>query len=216
MDRIELKKKAQEMIKGNKWYIWKPIVLFELCVFLIAFVIGFIAALAGMNNEGVGIVVNILGMIGSVIETVFMVGYAKYCLDFVRGKKSEPNSELKDIFNFAMKHFWTIFLVDLLVALIIIGGMILLIIPGIIFAIGHSFYQEVCVDNVDASIGEIISKSWQLTNGHKADIFVLILSFIGWILLAPLTLGLLYIWLFPYMTITFVLFYEQLKNKKAE
>ena len=215
MNRIELKQKAQGMIKGNKWYLWKPIVLFNLYVFLIAFVIGFIFALTGVDNDATGLIINILGMIGSIIETVFMVGYAKYCLDFVRGKKSEPKSELKDIFSFAMKHFWTIFLVDLLVALIIIGGMILLVIPGIIFAIGHFFYQEVCVDNIDLSIGEIISKSWQLTNGHKVDIFVLILSFIGWALLAPFTLGLLYIWLFPYMTVTLVLYYEQLKNEKA-
>ena len=215
MDRIELKKKAQEMIKGNKWYLWKPIVLFNLYVFLIAFVIGFSVAIAGASEETINLISGILGIIGSMVETLFMVGYAKYCLDFVRGKKSERKSELKDIFGFATKHFWTIFLVDLLVALIIIGGFFLLVIPGIILAIGHTFYQEVCVDNIDASIGEIISKSWQLTNGHKVDIFVLMLSFIGWTILATFTLGILYIWLFPYMLITFVLLYEQLNDKKA-
>jgi uncharacterized membrane protein len=215
MDRIELKKKAQEMIKGNKWYLWKPIVLLNLYIFLIAFVIGFSVAIAGASEETINLISGILGIVGSMVETLFMVGYAKYCLDFVRGKKSERKSELKDIFGFATKHFWTIFLVDLLVALIIFGGCILLVIPGIIFAIGHTFYQEVCVDNIDASIGEIISKSWQLTNGHKVDIFVLMLSFIGWTILAALTFGILYIWLFPYMLITFVLLYEQLNDKKA-
>ena len=218
MDRIELKKKAQEMIKGNKWYLWKPMVIFELLVFAITFVValiasGIIMAINGsVDDQSIGLIVNIASAVLGVVESVFMIGYAKYVLDFVRGKKSESN-QFKEIFGFSMKHFGTIFLVDLLVALIIIGGCCLLIIPGIIFAIGHIFYQEVCVDNIDLSIGEIISKSWNLTKGHKADLFVLVLSFIGWIILAPLTLFILYIWLIPYMTVTFVLAYEQLIKK---
>ena len=43
--------------------------------------------------------------------------------------------------------------------------------------------------------------------GHKLDAFVLGLSFIGWAILGTLTLGILYIWLFPYMQLTFTKFY---------
>lgn len=43
--------------------------------------------------------------------------------------------------------------------------------------------------------------------GHKLDAFVLGLSFIGWAILGTLTFGILYIWLYPYMQLTFTKFY---------
>ena len=206
MDRVKLKTKAKELIKDNKWYIWKPTVMFSLVVFAIGFVISFIAFLI---SEKTGTIVgSIFGSCISIIESVFMVAYAKYILAFVRGKKMD----WKEIIEDGKKHFGLYFLVSLLVGLIILGGTILLVVPGIIASIGLMFYQEVCVDNPKLGVVEIVKKSWKLTNGHKMDLFILGLSFIGWSLLATLTLGILYIWLMPYMMVTFVLAYEKLKK----
>ena len=46
------------------------------------------------------------------------------------------------------------------------------------------------------------------------DLFIFGLSFIGWTILASLTLGLLYIWLMPYMIVATTLLYEELKKKQ--
>ena len=51
--------------------------------------------------------------------------------------------------------------------------------------------------------------------GYKADYFVFMLSFLGWILLGVLTLGILYIWLYPYMETAKILYYEKLKEIKS-
>ena len=50
-----------------------------------------------------------------------------------------------------------------------------------------------------------------MMKGHKMDLFLLYLSFIGWALLCVLTLFIGYFWLEPYMQMTMVKFYEQLR-----
>ena len=50
-----------------------------------------------------------------------------------------------------------------------------------------------------------------MTDGHKMELFVLDLSFIGWELLGALTCGIAYIWIQPYYTATKANAYETLR-----
>ena len=50
-----------------------------------------------------------------------------------------------------------------------------------------------------------------MMKGHKFDLFWLFLSFIGWILLSILTLGIGLLWLAPYMYTAQAAFYEDVK-----
>ena len=211
MDRVAIKEQAKKMIRDNKWYIWKPLVLVELILFAILFVIGFILGLLNVDGNAMKTITGILSIITGLFESAFMVGYAKYVLEFTRGNKME----WKETINYAKSHLGIAIITTILVGLIIVGCSILLVIPGIIAAIGLSFYQEVMVDNENLSAIEVIKKSWNITKGHKMDLFVLILSFIGWEILAGFTFGILYIWLFPYMQVTLVLAYESFKKKAA-
>ena len=220
MNRVEIKEKAKEMIKGNKWFIWKPLViiglsiaLIELLAFGIDYALGWtttttkeVLGSTVTNTQG-GIVTLVVGIFTGIASCAFTVGYAMYILSFIRGKKLE----IKDILEFMKKHWVKAFVVSLLVGLIIFAGSILLVIPGIIAAIGLTFYQEVCADNPEMKATDIVRKSWEITKGHKMDIFVFALSFIGWSLLAGLTFGLLYIWLMPYMIVALTMVYEKLK-----
>ena len=52
-------------------------------------------------------------------------------------------------------------------------------------------------------------------DGRRFDFFVLGLSFIGWAILASLTLGIGYLWLIPYMQVTEIKFYEDVCNKNS-
>ena len=209
MDRVELKSKAKELINGNKWYLWKPVIFYSLVVFLITFLILFMVGLIiDVKSSTYAVIVSIISFASGLLEIIFMFGYGKYCLDFTRGEKYD----WKETIIFGKKHFVTILLIDLLFALNVIFGYVLLIIPGIIATIGLIFVQEVFADNQELGVIETLKKSWEVTKGHKMDLFVLGLSFLGWIILSPLTLGILYIWLMPYMIITFVLAYESIKN----
>ena len=50
-----------------------------------------------------------------------------------------------------------------------------------------------------------------MTEGHKFDLFVLGLSFLGWALLCVITLGIAAIWVTPYMSATYANAYNLLK-----
>ena len=52
-----------------------------------------------------------------------------------------------------------------------------------------------------------------MMKGHKMQLFLLYLSFIGWAILAILTLGIGYLFLFPYMYTTVAHYYEDLKSE---
>ena len=208
MDRVSIKEKAKKMIVGNKWYLWKPVVFFELIAFAIGAVVGIILAMLKASQETITLV---SGSIGGILGTAFNVGYAKYNLEFVRGNKMEWQSVL----DFAKKYFVKAMLVSIVVGIIATFGALLLVIPGVIAAVGLTFYKEVCADNPELSTMEIVKKSWNMTNGHKMDILVVVLSFLGWSIVAGFTLGILLIWLVPYMNITMTLIYEELKGKAA-
>lgn len=207
MDRVAIKEEAKKKIKGNLWTIWKPLVLFELCVFVIFFIIGFLVGLLKLDENVNNIVLGVLSFCAGFIETGFMFAYAKYILSFIRREKFDWN----DVKEYTKKHMVRAFVISFVVGLIIIGCSILLVIPGIIAAIGLTFYEEVAVDNEDLGTMDVIKKAWAITNGHKMDIFVFTLSFIGWEILASLTFGILYIWLMPYIVVATAMVYEKLK-----
>ena len=211
MNRVKIKENAKKMIKGNLWHLWKPQVIFGLIEFAIGAIVALILLLTGVGQETMEKVVSLVSTPMSIIEVIFLVAFSKYCLDFVRGKKSN----MKEIWEFIKKNWVVSLLISLLVAFNVAFGMILLIVPGIMAAIGLSFYREVCADNPELKTTDIARKAWKITNGYKMDLFIMGLSFLGWLLLVPITLGLLMIWLTPYMTISFTLAYEELK-KAAE
>jgi len=206
MDRVALKNKARTLIKGNLWYIWKPQVMVSLAVFVFGFILGLLSV--SISEDAGNVILSIISVVLSIFETAFMIAYAKYVLEFVRGNKMD----WKETLNYTKEHFLLYVGVSFAVALIICVGSILLVVPGIIAAIGLMFYQEVCADNPELGVMDIIKKAWEMTNGHKMELFVLGLSFIGWAIVGSLTLGILYIWLMPYMTVTMVLAYEELKK----
>jgi len=71
-------------------------------------------------------------------------------------------------------------------------------------------------DNPKMSIYDILKQSYKLMDGRKLDLFILIISFAGWILLGALTLGLLYLWLIPYMLVAITNFYIEIAPKKRK
>ena len=107
--------------------------------------------------------------------------------------------------------FWSAFKVTFLVAIYTFLWSLLLIIPGIIKAISYSMSTYILAENKGKPALECIRESMAMTDGHKMDLFVLGLSFIGWILLGLITLGIALIWVIPYMQTTFANAYKSLK-----
>jgi uncharacterized membrane protein len=89
---------------------------------------------------------------------------------------------------------------------------LLLIIPGIIAALRYSQAVFIMVENPDKGIFQCIRESKEIMDGHLWEYFVLNLSFILWILLAGVTCGLAYIYVYPYLTVTLANYYIQIKD----
>ena len=94
---------------------------------------------------------------------------------------------------------------------------LLFIIPGIVMGYAYSMAPYIIYENPNLTAGQAIKMSKKMTDGYKADLFVLNLSFIGWKLLVGLTGGLVGIfWANPYMGLTHAGAYEDLKWKAIQ
>lgn len=101
-------------------------------------------------------------------------------------------------------------MLNLLTGLFVMLWSFLLIIPGIIAALSYSQATFLMLDDPELSALDAIRQSKALMRGHKGEYFTLCLSFFGWLLLSGLTLGILGIWLEPYMTVTQANYYNSL------
>lgn len=87
--------------------------------------------------------------------------------------------------------------------------LILLIPRGYLYAL--SFF--VAYDNPNMTTKEAVEESEKLMRGHRWNLFWLYLTFIGWSFLCIFTLGLGFLWLYPYIMVSTVVFYESLAKK---
>ena len=92
---------------------------------------------------------------------------------------------------------------------------LLFIIPGIVKAYSYSMAFYIMNDNPEMGANEAITRSREMMNGHKWQLFCLHFSFIGWYLLSALTFGILMFWVTPYVRTAEAAFYEDLKSRKA-
>jgi uncharacterized membrane protein len=139
------------------------------------------------------------------------VGLAFFFLSLSR----KQNPTIKDLFS-GFNNFLTALVAFLLVGLYTILWMLLLIIPGIMAAISYSQTFLLLADNPSMSASEAIEKSKKMMDGNKLNFFYLGLRFIGWSLLCVLTFGIGFLWLIPYMQVTFAKFHDDIKNGTIE
>ncbi|MBP3911839.1 MAG: DUF975 family protein [Niameybacter sp.] len=90
---------------------------------------------------------------------------------------------------------------------------LLFIIPGIIKSYSYCMSFYILADHPEITVREALNESKRMTQGHKMDLFILQLSFIGWGILATLTFGIGYFWLIPYMQVTMANTYKKLANE---
>lgn len=191
--RAELKAMAKRQIKGNIGML-----------FVISLIIGVISGLAGL----------LLSLIpgGGLVAAIVIT--PAFALSVVRIYQALANTgrkpETKDAFS-GFDDFWTAFKASFLVGLFTFLWSLLLVIPGIIKSFSYAQTMMIVAENKGIGAREAIGRSKAMMDGHKMDLFVLCLSFIGWALLCSITLGIAYIWVGPYMQATMVNFYNDIK-----
>jgi hypothetical protein len=120
---------------------------------------------------------------GLVIGAFMMGGFVTTALKACRG---QPTS-FGDVFS-GGRYFGRM-LVGMIVSFILIAvGMVLCIVPGIIVALGIGLYNMLIVDQDMAGV-DAVKKSWEMTKGHKLNIFLFGLIGIGVFLAGVLACG---------------------------
>lgn len=193
MNRVEIKNFAKEKLSGNLGSIWKILIialgisLASTCVLSILF--------NKMDADFLDSLLGILMMPLGIGTTAFFVSLIE-----------NTNFEAKDLFKY-YHDFVKVIGVTVLMGLVVMLGYICFVIPGIILTLSYSLVPIILIKKPELGIVETLKYSREKMQGHKLDTFVLGLSFIGWAILGTLTFGILYIWLYPYMQLTFTKFY---------
>lgn len=227
LDRIQLKREAKEIVRNARVsaYLFTFLYLAIVTVLEAAntYVNGtvpdymelyfpgtpvpeFFARVAELPATLVIFVSVLVWLLGAVLQA----GHALYHLGIRRGEEMEYSS-LFDGFAFVGK----VILLQLIVSMIITLWALLLVIPGIIAAYRYRFALYNLCENPEISVMEAIGLSTRQTYGHKMDLFVLDMTFLGWSLLCVLTLGIGNIWLTPYITQTDIGYFQQIKQMKG-
>ena len=90
---------------------------------------------------------------------------------------------------------------------------LLFIIPGIVKWIAYSMTRFILAQYPNVTATQALKLSMRMTNGYKGRLFVMYLSFIGWLILSMFTFGILYIvYVGPYMYTTMAGFYVELRD----
>lgn len=143
-------------------------------------------------------------VLGSIIE----VGYARFNLDLVDGQKP---AELSTLFGF-FSHWKNTAMTNLLKSVYVFLWTLLLIIPGIIASYSYAMTGYILADNPELTADEAIARSKEMMDGNRWRLFCLQFSFIGWSILAALTLGIGNLWLTPYRQAATAAFYREVSG----
>lgn len=192
LDRKTIKAQARSVLSQNYWTVVGAFLVYTL----------------------IALACSILGPLGSlvamIVAPVIVVGLLNMIMRLYRGENVEFSDMFNGFHNFGhnLGGYWYMYLFTFLWTL-------LFIVPGIIKGIAYSMAPFILMDQPEVDPTEALNKSMQMTEGHKMDIFVMYLSFIGWSLLSIFTFGLLAIFFVtPYMMLTYAGYYVVLRNQE--
>ena len=225
--RAELKIRAKAAVK---MYYWKMV--------LVAFILSMIgggassvgsrsasdnSAGSGASSmfEGINMQVAMIAVIIVLVVVVIALALSVFVFNvlevgcrgfFSRSMTEDP--ELGLIADGFTQNYWNCVKTQFLKSLFIGLWSLLFVIPGVIKAYEYRMVPYLLAEYPEMSSGEIFARSKEMMQGNKWDTFVLDISFVGWVLLSGITLGILYIfWVGPYIAATDAALYHRISGK---
>jgi uncharacterized membrane protein len=137
----------------------------------------------------------VMTLVSVVVSLFVSIGLTTFAL---RAHDNIETVQIADLWN--PGPFWRFLGAHILTALIVFAGFLLLVIPGIIAAIGLGFVAFLVVDRGAGPV-DALKESWRITKGHKWQLLLLGLALVGINIIGALLLG---IGLFASIPITMV------------
>lgn len=167
----------------------------------------FLKELIRIGDFTIGFNSGILGIVQFILGGTVQLGFAAFLLKQHDGKERGWEDLFSQFHRFG-QGFAQKFLCGLYIAL----WSLLLVVPGIVKALSYAMTPYIMAEQPELTAGEAIRKSMVIMDGHKWELFVLHLSFIGWDLLTALTGGLGNLVLNPYKNAAITAFYREIKQ----
>lgn len=196
MNRAELKSQAKGILSANYWPIIGATVL----------VMAIFAAAAS---------VPVINSVALFFLVPVELGFMLYIASYVDGKKPS----ITDIFTNAFDGRYYLRRVGgcAWMALFAFLWSLLFVIPGIVKTYSYALTPYILAKYPEVQAKEALKHSMKIMDGKKAELFVLQLSFIGWMFLSSLTFGLLGIFfVLPYAFITEYIWYKRTMENAIE
>ena len=206
MTRIELKSQAKAAIRTSKPHY--ALVMLAVLIFTAA-IVGVQNALAPDPNsyELPSMAYSIVSLLVAIVSVMVDTGLKWYGLMLIRGNGQNAGRA----FSLVYGCFITVLVTSIVMGIFTALWSLLLIVPGIIASYRYRMAMYIIHDDPEVGIMEAIRKSKQMMVGHKLDLFVLDLSFIGWGLLCVITLGIATLYVGPYVAATQAAFYDSIQ-----
>lgn len=210
----EIKKNARKNLKGK----WHMMILITILYSIVSLAWNLIPNI--MDNWD-----SSFDLINIIVDSLLVFGYINIVLNVSRGN----SIDIKLLFKGCAKCIKALGIKILMLIFVTLWSL-LLVIPGFIAAISYSMTYYIWIDNPDIGINEAITRSRELTEGHKLQIFALLFSFIGWILLALTPALIIKLWypqafyflwtlgmilVEPYIAVSLADMYNKLINEKT-
>lgn len=157
------------------------------------------------STTRIGIKYGVLGLASIVLGGVLQLGYAVFLL------RQHDGQDLKlEVLFSQLDRFGTGFAQAFLRSLYTFLWSLLFIIPGIVAAYRYAMTPFILAEHPELTASQAIACSKELMMGRKFDLFLLDLSFLGWAILAALTMNLGHLFLNPYRNAAYAVFYRNI------
>lgn len=187
----EIRDEVSAMLKGN----WSVAVL-------VALVFGVIASFTSCSFPLV-----------LFVYAPMSLGIVKMMIGYVRGTQ---RMEVEGIFSaFNSTYYWKSMGLYLLQGIYTILWTLLFIIPGVVKYCSYFFAPYILADNPTMTAEESICRSMQIMEGHKMQLFLMLLGYALLAMLSSLLLFIPMLWIIPYYQVTLAKFYEEVKHTVA-
>lgn len=197
-------------IKESLKYGWnKAKENMELVLFTTLLVLAIGSLTGGFGDQKEGLDFSLFGFIATIFSIIIRIGYTKIYLRIYDGEKPK----FVEIFQ-EYRTFWRYLGVSILSVLAFVGGLILLVIPGLIWAVRFSFSSFVVVDT---KVGPItaMKESYAITKGNFWKILLFWITIILFNLLGLLFFGIGLLVTVPVSTLASIYVYRILSKSKA-
>jgi uncharacterized membrane protein len=188
-----------ELFKKRAWYF----IGVELLVFVATYLFSYISG--QLHNGALSFIVNFL------LSNLVYVGYTAFIL---KAHDAVESVTLESFWN--PRQYWQYLVVSVLTSLAIVGGCILLIVPGIILGLMFLFATYIVVDKNIQNPISAIKESVRITNGHKWELLVFVLLGLGVYILGAIALVVGLLVAVPVVSLATAHAYRVLSNAAVE